>query len=840
MSAIPVPLQVLFLENDISLKYLKTVLFLLLACITHCLNAQTATITGVVLDDLNQPLQEVNVTTNGNGTFTDKNGFYVLRVTADEANSIIFSHLGHKNVVLENLILNTNETYEFNPVLKSDMIQIDGVIVTPTGQRNVEGIVTVSPEIIRNIPGANAGVENILKLLPGVTSSNELSTQYSVRGGNYDENLVYVNEIEVYRPFLVRSAQQEGMSFVNSDMVKAVRFSSGGFQAKYGDKLSSVLDITYKTPTTFGLQLDLSFLGAAVTVETLSKDKNFSSISGMRYRNNGLLVNSQQTNTNFNPTFIDFQTYTTYRFSNKFHLNFLGNLSINDYRNEPLSRQTNFGTLSNPRSLVVFYEGEEKNRYNTILGVLKGNYFLNDATTLKLIASLYHTTEEEYSDVIATYELGSIDTGLGGDDFGDINAPLGTGSQFNRARNELDALIFNLAHKGSYDKENKVLEWGLKYTHEDIRDQLQESEFIDSTGFLIRPPLPKFMNNQPEEPFEAPLEAFESVNARNFVKTDRFSGFAQFSDRLQWKAHDIYYNLGIRAQYWTVSGAGLKSASDIIFSPRAQFAIKPNWEKDMLFRLSGGLYQQPPFYRELRNETGIVQPNVKAQKSAHIVLGNEYSFTWWQRPFTLLSEVYYKKLDNVNPYTLDDVRIRYAANNNAEAYVYGADLRLNGAFVPGTESWVSIGFLKTEETIDNKGYIARPTDQRLKLGLLFQDYVPDYPSFKMYLNLVYNTGVPGGSPSYADPYAYQNRLRDYKRADLGISYIFVGGDKTYPKNHWSKKFKELSAGFEIFNLFNNQNSITNTWVRDVDSKQQFAIPNFMTGRVLNLRLRMRF
>ena len=630
------------------------------------------------------------------------------------------------------------------------------------------------------------------------------------------------------------------MSFVNSDMVQGVRFSSGGFQAKYGDKLSSVLDITYKTPTTFGVQLDISFLGAAATVETVSKDKNFNSISGIRYRNNGLLVNSQQTNTNFNPTFIDFQTYATYLFSKKFQLNFLGNMSINDYQNEPLSRQTNFGTLTEPRSLAVFYEGQENNRYNTILGALKGNYSINDEITLKFITSLYHTTEEEYSDVIAQYELGNVDTNLGSDTLGDVNTSRGVGSQFNRARNDLDALIFNMGHKGIYTKNSKVLEWAVKYTHEDIRDQLQESEFIDSTGFSVRPPLPEFENNQPEEPFEAPLEAFESINARNFVKTNRFSAFVQFSDRFLWKANNLYYNIGLRAQQWKVNSENSEGASQFIFSPRAQFAIKPDWKKDMLFRLSGGLYQQPPFYRELRDRTGTVRPDVKAQKSLHLVVGNEYSFAWWQRPFTLMGEVYYKKLNDVNTYTLDDVRIRYVANNDAEAYVYGVDLRLNGAFVPGTESWVSIGFLKTEENSNNRGYIARPTDQRLKLGILFQDYVPEFPNFKMYLNLVYNTGVPGGAPSYSDPYAFQNRLRDYKRADLGISHIFVGGNKTYPKNHWSKKFKELSAGFEIFNLFNNQNSITNTWVRDVDSKQQFAIPNFMTSRVFNLRVRMRF
>ncbi len=809
-------------------------------CNFMSLTAQTATITGVVLDQQNKPLQNVNISTIANGAFSDINGFYLIQIVSDTETLVTFSHLGHKNVVLERLILSTNETFEFNPVMKTDVIQVAEVIVSPTGKKNIEGVVSIPREVIKQIPGANAGVENVLKLLPSVSSSNELSTQYSVRGGNYDENLVYVNEIEVYRPFLIRSAQQEGLSFVNSDLVQNVKFSAGGFQAKYGDKLSSVLDITYKNPVTSEVQISLSFLGASASVETVSKRKRFTSITGIRYRNNSLLVNSKQTKTNFNPTFFDAQSYFTYHFSEKFSLNFLGNISVNDYQNQPLKRQTNFGTLDQPKALVVHYQGKENNKYNTAFGALKANYFLNDNTVLKLISSIYHTTEEERSDVIAQYELGEIDTNLGSDTLGEVTASKGIGSQFNRARNNLDALIFNLAHKGKHTAGEKTIEWGLKYTHEDIRDQLRESEFIDSTGFSIRPPLPEFRNDQPEEPFEGPLTAYTSLIAKNFVKTNRFSAFSQFSEHFIWKSHSLYYNLGIRAQHWTVSGTGVPKVSQTVVSPRAQFVIKPHWKKDMLFRLSTGIYHQPPFYRELRDNLGLVQSAVKAQKSIHFVLGNEYSFILWDRPFTLLTETYYKKLTNVNTYTLEDVRIRYSADNNAKAYVYGAELRMNGAFVPGTESWVSIGFLKTEENSNKRGYIARPTDQRLKFAILFQDYIPDRPNIKMYLNLVYNTGVPGGSPNYVDPYIYQSRLRDYKRADLGISYIFVNEENRYPKNHWLHKFKELNVGFEVFNLFNNQNSITNTWVRDIDSKQQFAVPNFMTSRVLNLRMSARF
>ena len=797
--------------------------------------AQKAIITGVILDKNNEALSNVNISTDNHGTSSDKNGFYLLEITADLPVTITFTHVGFKEVTLKNLLLSTNETFEFNPILNSDVTQIDEITLTATGEKTVSAITTINPSLIRLIPGANAGVENILKLLPGVSSNNELSTQYNVRGGNYDENLIYVNEIEVYRPFLIRSGQQESLSFINSAMIQNVKFSAGGFQAKYGDKLSSVLDITYKTPVNFGLQIDANLLGASTTLETSSANKKLSSITGIRYRDNSLFINSQQTTTNINPIAFDFQTYENYSFSNKFNLGFLGNISLNNYQNQPKTRTTNFGTLNDPKSLSIFYAGSEKNKYTTTLGALKATYIVNDKTVLKLIPSIYHALEEEASDVIAQYELGDLDTNLG-----EISNVKRLGTQFNRARNTLDALIFNIEHKGKYTTDKKAIDWSLKYTHEDIRDQLRESEFLDSIGYFVRPNSSEFFNNQPEEPFTAPLEALQSINATNFVQTNRVSGYVQLSNQIQLGCNEVYYNLGIRGQFWSVSHDTNKSKGQFIFSPRGQFAIKPDWKKDMLFKLAAGIYHQPPFYRELRANDGRVNPNVKAQKSFHLVLSNEYSFMLWDGPFKLISDIYYKNLSNVNTYTLEDVRIRYVANNDATAYVYGADFRMTGAFVPGTESWISLGYLKTEENSTNRGYISRPTDQRLKVGILFQDYIPTIPDVKMYLNLVYNTGLPGGSPNYTDPYNFNSRLRDYKRADLGISYTFVGENKKAPKNSWLNSFEELSGGFEIFNMFNNQNSITNTWVRDIDTKQQYAVPNYLTSRILNLKIHMRF
>ncbi|PIB31717.1 TonB-dependent receptor [Gaetbulibacter sp. 5U11] len=801
--------------------------------------AQTGTIKGVILNEFNQPIDAVNIKSDDNGVQTNNNGFFEIKIPANKNVKIIFSHVSHKNIIAT-FNLKNGETLEFNPVLKENVEQIETVVISGRKRKDVEGIVNIDPATLKKIPGAQAGIENLLKTLPGVSSNNELSTQYSVRGGNYDENLIYVNGIEVYRPFLIRSGQQEGLSFVNSDLVQNVDFSAGGFQAKYGDKLSSVLDITYRKPTDNTVTIDASLLGASVALENVSQDSKFTSIVGLRYRDNSLLVDAKETETNFNPTFADVQSYLTYQFTDKLEVSFLGNASLNKYNYIPLTRQTNFGTLDNPQALIVQYQGQEKDRYQTLFGALSANYDVNDDLSLALVTSTYHTTEEEYFDILAQYALGEVNSNIGDENLGEVEFAEGIGSQLNHGRNDLDALITNVEAKGTYTKNENEFKFSIKYTNEDIRDRLVEWEVIDSAGFSINPPSSDAFNDQPYSPYEGPLEAYQNVRAQNNTTISRLQAYVQWSKRSTIGEHDVWYNAGVRSHSWTVNDQGTnQDVSQSVFSPRAQFAIKPNWDKDMLFRLSGGLYYQPPFYRELRDQNGVVQPNVKAQKSIHLVLGNDYSFKMWDRPFKLTSEAYYKKLTDVNPYTLENVRIRYRATNNAQAYAYGLDLRLNGEFVPGTESWFSFGYLKTEENINDRGYIARPTDQRLKFAALFQDYVPNIPSMKMYLNLVYNTGLPGGSPSYADPYVFQNRLPDYKRADIGFQFVLVDKDKQFDSG-WKKPFKDLSFGFEIFNVFNVQNSITNTWVRDVYSKRQYAIPNYLTPRVFNIRTTMRF
>jgi len=800
--------------------------------------SQIAIVNGVILDEKEFPLQAVNVNTQTTGTATNKNGFYEISIPANTDVTIVYSHVSHKNVTIT-VNLKNGEIFEFNPVLKTDIDQIETIVLNGRKRKDVQGIITIAPEALIKIPGAQAGVENLLKTLPGVSSNNELSTQYAVRGGNFDENLVYVNGIEVYRPFLVRSGQQEGLSFINSDLVQNIEFSAGGFQAKYGDKLSSVLDISYKRPKAFGVSADLSLLGGSVAVATASKDSKFTSITGLRYRDNSLLVQAKETETNYNPVFADIQTYLTYRFTDKLELSFLGNASLNTYNYEPQTRQTNFGTLDNPLALLVSYNGQERDSYQTLFGALQANYELNDTVNLGLVASTYHTTEAEYFDILARYRLGEVNSNIGDENLGEVEFSEGIGGQLNHGRNDLDALITTIEHKGTADVNDNEIKWSVKYTNEDIRDRLIEWEVIDSAGFSINPPNSGGFSQEPYEPDTFPITAFQNVQARNSTQINRLQAYLQWSKRSTLGDADVWNNAGVRAHQWKVTDANIAGNSQIVFSPRAQFAIKPEWKSDMLFRASGGLYYQPPFYRELRDASGSVRPNVKAQKSLHVVLGNDYSFKMRDRPFKLTTELYYKNLSNVNPYTVENVRIRYAAENNATAYAYGLDMRLNGEFVPGTESWFSFGYLKTEENINNRGNIARPTDQRLKFAALFQDYIPKLPNFKMYLNLVYNTGLPGGSPSYADKYQYQSRLPDYKRADVGFQFVIVDAKKRF--NHgWKKSFKDLSFGLEIFNVFDVQNSITNTWVRDVYSKRQYAIPNYLTPRVFNVRTTMRF
>ena len=483
----------------------------------------------------------------------------------------------------------------------------------------------------------------------------------------------------------------------------------------------------------------------------------------------------------------------------------------------------------------MYYDGQEQDVYQTYLGALKTTFQPNRKTQYTLTASLYHTKEQEYFDILAQYLLGMPNVEIGSEDLGDVSFAEGFGSQHTHGRNDFDALISSLDISGKHQGERHEFRWGIQLKSEDIRDRVVEWENVDASGFSIRPPTYTTINNQPYQPFEGPLVLFNTIRATQQSTLNRISGFLQWNNRFLMGSSVAWLSAGVRLHSWELTN--FNTSGSTFFSPRVQLSLQPIQNPNVVTRLSLGSYAQAPFYKELRDRNGTINPDVKPQQSFHLVSSHDRKFSLWNRPFVFQAAAYYKYLWDVNPYTLENVRIRYLANNNSKAWVYGIDMRLNGEFVPGTESWISLGLLKAEENQNNIGRIARPTDQRLKFAMLFQDYVPRLPFLKMNLNLVYNTGLPGGSPSYADPYDYLNRLRDYKRADIGFLYV-IKDDTRFGTTF--RGFEELQVGVEIINVFDVQNAITNTWVRDVYTQRQFGVPNFMTPRVFNVKISAQF
>lgn len=822
---------------------MKTYIYLFLFLNSFTFFAQKAYLKGTVTNKKKESLVGVTVSYQQKGTITNKDGSYLLEIPHGEKVIVKFSHIGYGSII-KTFKGRKNRNINFSPVLKVQTQEIETVTLK-NYQAAQEGLTKLKAKKFNKIPGANSGVENLLMTLPGVNSSNELSTQYSVRGGSFDENLVYVNGIEVYRPFLIRSGQQEGLSFVNSDMTENIDFSAGGFEAKYGDKLSSVLNIHYKKPKKALTTVNASLLGASVTHENLFLNKKLSTLIGARYRNNQIFVNSKDTETNFKPVFADIQTFLSYQINPKSSLDFLGNVSINNYNLEPISRVTKFGGLFEPRELTVFYEGNEQDDFRTYFGALNYKYKFNTKNSLNVTASMFNTQEQEYYDIFGAYSIAEVDPTNGETLF--IS---GVGSQLDHARNDLDILIQNLKIATQHKLDGHSFETGIKLQKENIRDRINEWTTVDDNGITLRNPNDGVVNNEPNTPFTAPITPFYNINSKNDADIYRVSGYLQWNKKWFLGNHVLWHHAGIRSQAWWLKNNIENTTSETkqVISPRFRLSLKPDWEHtDMVFRLAGGFYHQPPSYKELRNPQGNINYNVDAQEAIHYVFSNEYSFDLWKRPFKMTSEIYYKQLNNINAYSLDNVRIRYDANNLTEGYATGLDLKLSGEFVPGKESWISLGLLKTEENTNNRGYKARPTDQRFKFAMLFQDYVPSSPNFKVYLNLVLNGSLPGGSPINAsaeenaivDRYDFNTRLRPYRRADLGAWYTLI--DPTKPNNSGVlRHFKKLNIGAELFNVFDINNSTTNTWIYDVDSQRYNSIPNILSGRILNFRLEMEF
>ncbi len=610
----------------------------------------------------------------------------------------------------QEICLQKEKSTEQTIVLLLEAKNISEVDITNDEERATR-ISRISIKEFKAIPNPSGNFETLLKTLPGVSSTNELTSQYSVRGGNFDENLVYVNDIEVIRPLLIETGQQEGLSFINPEMVSSVKFSSGGFEARYGDKMSSVLDVSYKKSTEFNASASASLLGGDVTSEGISKDKKFSYIAGLRYKTSQYLLSTLQTKGTYNPTFIDIQSFMSYQLTKNLEVSFLGNFTQNSYNFFPESRSTNFGTINQTYNLTIYYTGHELDQYQTALGAITFKLTPVSNVSLKLITSAYSSIEQETYDIEGDYYINELGGSNGSSSIQDSTLNLGIGTMLNHERNYFNINVYSVSHIGTLTSDNHQLRWSLEVKKEIINDNLNEWSLIDSAGYLT-----------PYSPSSINLS--NVANANNHLNNFRTQGFIQ--DAFQFSTDHMKYflNGGIRFNYWSFN-------KQFLVTPRLRFAVKPDWNRDYIFFLATGLYFQPPFYKEMIDFQGNINQDILAQRSYHFVIGSDYNLKIWERPFKFTSEMYYKYINDLIPYIIDDVEIKYTARNNAAGFAEGVDLKLNGEFVPGLESWVSLSLLNTQEkrnetyvnsqgNLIKPGFYPRPTDQNVNFSLFFR------------------------------------------------------------------------------------------------------------------------
>jgi hypothetical protein len=793
------------------MRYLLIFLFLL---ISIDIVAQKAAIRGRVFSE-GQNLIAVSISVEGMnfGTYSDDSGKYFLQIPADTLLNLTFRHLGF-SPQLYSIKLKRGEVHELNLELKRDVKILENVEVTSSRHEELReqvSIIKIDPLAAKHIPSPFNEFTRILATLPGVVSNNELSSAYSVRGGNFDENQIYVNDIPIYRPFLISVGQQEGLSFINPDLVGNIAFSSGGWQPKYGDKLSSNLNIEYKKPEKTSGSFSLGLMNIAAHFE--GKQKNVSYLMGFRHRNSRYLLNTMETKGQYLPSFTDFQSLVNIDLTkNKYkesqtELSILTSYAANRYYVKPEARETNFGTFQQAFRLYVAFDGREQLNYDTWQSGMKLSHRFNRKFKSDMIASLMKTVEREYADVEGGYRLCDVNKDPGSSNFNECIYIRGIGSYYNYARNKLKANIFNLENRNYYqlNYHNKI-EFGIGYSRENIRDRISEYSFIDSADFVT---VTRVMHSD--------------LN----LQSNRLFGFFQNTTTID-SIQTLTY--GIRFNYWSYN-------NQMLISPRMQYSIRPTWKRNVIFRTAAGLYQQPPFYRELRSFEGDLNPMVRAQSSWHFISGMDYIFKMWGRDFKFMGEAYYKHLFNVIPYDVDNVRIRYYAQNNATAFAKGMDFRINGEFIKGAESWFSLGILSTKENVedDGRGFIRRPSDQRITLGVYFEDHIPNDPSLRMYLNLLFGSGLPFGPPNNSK---YRNFLNgdQYKRLDLGLTKLF-----NFEKSGSEKKisFNSVWISAEILNVLGSDNPISYLWIPDVNNNQ-FAVPNSLSARFLNLRCIVRY
>lgn len=823
-----------------------------------------AVVYGKVSDDRNRPLELVNISMMGvpGGTTSDSQGKYELAIPADSTVIVAFSILGYA-IEFDTLKIARGQRVELNVSLTDKSFILGPVDVTANFDR-AGGIIRLDPRTSALLP-TPGGIETLVKLIGmGVSSGNELSSTYSVRGGNFDENIVYANDIEIYRPFLIRSGQQEGLSFLNSSLVNSVSFSSGGFEARYGDKMSSVLDVQYKRPDSLCGDAQVSMLGANVHVEGTGPKGLMTFLSGFRYKSTQYLLNAMETKGEYKPSFLDWQNYFTWKLSETSELSVLGYMSSNRYNLVPETRETTYGTVNQAYRLTIYFDGSETDKFTTFLGGLKFQQSPRKGLLLKYIVSAYSSLEDETYDIQGQYWIGLLESDMGSDEYGEVAENLGVGTYLDHARNYLDTRVISAEHKGLLEKENYYLQWGVKAQNEQISDKIWQWNYIDSSGYSLPHGTDSVGYTIPSAQDYQNLEISDVLISRLSLNSMRYSGFVQ--NGWEWHSDSIRYNVigGIRASYWDVN-------KDLIVSPRAAISMKPNWKEDYLFRFATGWYQQPPFYRELRDMEGNLHTDLKAQKSIHFVAGFEHTDSMWNRPFRMVGEVYYKALSDLIPYVVDNVHIRYLPEYRSHGYAVGVDFKMNGQFVPDAESWVSVSIMQTREDIEGDyyyiyynsdgdtirpntinniavdslriepGYIPRPTDQRVNVSLFFQDYLPKNPSYKMHLSLVFGTKLPFGPPD-SDKYKQTLRMSPYRRVDIGFSKQIVGyldPDKPAKVRKNLKFIRNAWLSLEVFNLLNINNTVSYIWVTDVENNR-YAVPNYLTKRQLNLKLLVEF
>ena len=790
-------------------------IFIALLQVTSVLFAQDAgvSLAGKIVDTNQQPISNVSIflEDSGEGTVSDVNGMFRLLIRAtDTTKNLVFRHIQYLE---KSIKISSSKKEQWVIILNESTRILDQVNITETRQGEVgqhASTFNLDPLNSRFVPTPFQDISSILITLPGVSSNNELSTAYSVRGGNFDENLVYVNNIPVYRPQIITSGQQEGLSFINLDLTSGIEFSSGGWESKYGDGLASTLNINYKKPTTFAGSFNVGLLGGSAHIEGITKNERMLYLIGARHKSSAYLLNTLETKGEYKPKFTDIQGYFNFDISPKgksdqTEVGLLFSYAQNRYLVQPSSRETTFGTFNNQLRLYVAFDGQERLTYDTWQAGVRLSHTFSDRWKSHLILSGTYSREREYYDIESGYLLCNVDNNPGSEGFNKCLTSIGIGTNYYSGRNMLDASLLNMESRNEVIlDENNTLEFGAGYGYHRFEDMLNEYEFIDSAAYVT---------------------VINDVKAETALDYSRLHAYIQNSTVFN-KHHTLSFGVRMLLQ---------NTKNELLISPRIQYSWNPVSLRNTFFRASAGLYSQAPFYREFRNSSGEINQDLNAQKSAHGIVGMDVNFLKWGRPFKFTAEVYYKYLWDVNPYDIENVRIRYYADNVAKAFATGVDFRVSGEFIPGDESWFSLGILSTKEDLetDNQGYIPRPSDQRLNASIFFQDHIPNIPSFRVHLRLLYSTGLPFSPPVNPE---LRNSFRgpSYQRIDIGFSKMIrlgVRQENPFLKSLW------LSA--EVLNLTGNQNTISYYWVTDVNSNY-YAVPNSLSQRFFNIRANLNF